>query len=247
MTPIRGRCPVGERLVVKVPHGSPQDADVRGRFDATASMRLACDQPINAISFRAYVEQFPVPTLPPGEVVVMDNLNTPSRNAPTTSSIPVMVNVKRSRSKRDNELVWLGRVPIEKDHGPALLLSHLTGKIDAHGSLAVSRTLFLVSESRRRKGKAARQVLLDHPLEDRCLQHVLSHLPELNRAYRYNVDTILADRLAARPENGPRRGLREVRKDGEGEHEVELPVPEWNRCRNGVTERQVLSNTTRMA
>jgi transposase len=34
------------------------------------------DQPINAISFPTYVEQFLVPTLRPGDVVVMDNLSS---------------------------------------------------------------------------------------------------------------------------------------------------------------------------
>ena len=32
------------------------------------------DGPINGTSFRAYIEQFLVPTLSPGDVVVMDNL-----------------------------------------------------------------------------------------------------------------------------------------------------------------------------
>jgi transposase len=34
------------------------------------------DQPINAVSFRTYVEQFLGPTLRPGDVVVMDNLSS---------------------------------------------------------------------------------------------------------------------------------------------------------------------------
>ena len=34
------------------------------------------DGPINGTSFRAYVEQFLVPTLSPGDVVVMDNLGS---------------------------------------------------------------------------------------------------------------------------------------------------------------------------
>jgi transposase len=77
MTPIRGRCPVGERLVAKVPHGH--------RKTLTFVAALRCDgigapcllnQPINAVSFRTYVEQFLVPTLRPGDVVVMDNLSS---------------------------------------------------------------------------------------------------------------------------------------------------------------------------
>jgi len=34
------------------------------------------DGPINGASFRAYIEQFLVPTLSPGDVVVMDNLGS---------------------------------------------------------------------------------------------------------------------------------------------------------------------------
>jgi transposase len=34
------------------------------------------DGPINGTSFRAYIEQFLVPTLSPGDVVVMDNLGS---------------------------------------------------------------------------------------------------------------------------------------------------------------------------
>jgi transposase len=77
MTPLRGRCPVGQRLVAKAPHGH--------RKILTFVAALRCDgitvscllnQPINAISFRTYVEQFLVPPLRPGDVVVMDNLSS---------------------------------------------------------------------------------------------------------------------------------------------------------------------------
>ena len=77
MTPLRGRCPVGQRLVAKAPHGH------RKTLPFVAALR--CDgitapcllnQPINAVSFRTYVEQFLVPTLRPGDVVVMDNLSS---------------------------------------------------------------------------------------------------------------------------------------------------------------------------
>jgi transposase len=77
MTPIRGRCPVGQRLIAKVPHGH------RKTLTFVAALRCdgihapcLLDQPINAISFRVYVEQFLVPTLRPGDVVVMDNLSS---------------------------------------------------------------------------------------------------------------------------------------------------------------------------
>ena len=39
------------------------------------------DQPVNAQSFTDYVEQFLVPTLAPGDVVIMDNLSSHKRPA----------------------------------------------------------------------------------------------------------------------------------------------------------------------
>jgi transposase len=77
MTPIRGRCPVGQRLVAKVPHGHRKTLTFVAalRCDGIGAPCLL-DQPINAISFRTYVEQFLVPTLRPGDVVVMDNLSS---------------------------------------------------------------------------------------------------------------------------------------------------------------------------
>ena len=39
------------------------------------------DQPVNAQSFKDYVEQFLVPTLAPGDIVIMDNLSSHKRPA----------------------------------------------------------------------------------------------------------------------------------------------------------------------
>lgn len=39
------------------------------------------DQPINGASFAEWVEQFLVPTLAPGDVVIMDNLSSHKRPA----------------------------------------------------------------------------------------------------------------------------------------------------------------------
>ena len=77
MTRRHGRCARGNRLVAKVPHG-------RWRT-LTFLAALRCDRitapcvidgPINGTSFRAYVEQFLVPTLSPGDIVIMDNLGS---------------------------------------------------------------------------------------------------------------------------------------------------------------------------
>jgi transposase len=65
----------GRRLVAKVPHGHWRT------LTFVAALRLdgitapcVLDGPINAASFLAYVEQVLVPTLRPGDIVVMDNL-----------------------------------------------------------------------------------------------------------------------------------------------------------------------------
>ena len=55
-----------------------EDRDVPRRTCATtASTRPAClTGPINGERFRAYVDQFLVPTLKPGDVVILDNLGS---------------------------------------------------------------------------------------------------------------------------------------------------------------------------
>jgi transposase len=77
MTRTRGWAPRGQRLVAKVPHGHWRTltflAALRhNRIDAP----LVLDGPINGERFVAYVEQFLVPTLSPGDIVIMDNLGS---------------------------------------------------------------------------------------------------------------------------------------------------------------------------
>jgi transposase len=72
-----GRCRRGERLRAKAPHGHWKTltflAALRhDRIDAPAVF----DGPINGRSFQAYVEQLLVPTLKPGDVVILDNLGS---------------------------------------------------------------------------------------------------------------------------------------------------------------------------
>ena len=80
MTRLRGWAPKGERLVDKVPcEGQVEDRDVPAPPCATtASTRPAClTDPSTASGFsRAYVDQFLVPTLKPGDVVILDNLGS---------------------------------------------------------------------------------------------------------------------------------------------------------------------------
>ena len=77
MTCLRGWAPRGERLVDKVPQGKWKTATFlaalrNDRIDAPCLF----DGPINGERFHAYVEQFLVPTLKPGDVVILDNLGS---------------------------------------------------------------------------------------------------------------------------------------------------------------------------
>jgi transposase len=82
MTRTHGRAARGKRLIAKVPHGHWRTltflAALRiDRIDAPCVL----DGPVNGRSFLAYVEQFLVPTLAPGDVVVMDNLGSHKNDA----------------------------------------------------------------------------------------------------------------------------------------------------------------------
>ena len=75
MTRLYGRCPRGERLVAPVPWGHWKTTTFIGalRQDGLVAP-CAFDGPINGEKFRAWVEQFLVPELKPGAIVILDNL-----------------------------------------------------------------------------------------------------------------------------------------------------------------------------
>ena len=77
MTRTHGRCARGQRLVARVPHGHWRTLTfVAGlRCDGIIAP-CVFDRPINAESFLAWVAEFLVPTLRPGDIVVMDNLSS---------------------------------------------------------------------------------------------------------------------------------------------------------------------------
>jgi transposase len=77
MTRTHGRCARGQRLIAKAPHGHWRTLTFlaalrRDRIDAPCVL----DGPINGRGFLAYVEQILVPTLAPGDIVIMDNLGS---------------------------------------------------------------------------------------------------------------------------------------------------------------------------
>lgn len=77
MAPLRGWAPIGERLPGPAPFGHWKTSTFIGalrhdRIDAP----WVFDGPVNGNVFRTYVERVLVPTLKPGDVVVMDNLGS---------------------------------------------------------------------------------------------------------------------------------------------------------------------------
>ena len=77
MTRARGRCAKGERLHVAIPHGHWITTPLVCCMGIRAMVApLVLDGPINRDAFLAYVEQFLVPVLKPGDILIMDNLST---------------------------------------------------------------------------------------------------------------------------------------------------------------------------
>jgi len=77
MAPLRGWAPRGQRLIGKVPQGKWKTMTFLAalRHDGIDAPWLL-DGPINGERFRAYVEKVLVPTLRPGDIVIMDNLGS---------------------------------------------------------------------------------------------------------------------------------------------------------------------------
>ena len=77
MAPLRGWAPKGERLRGFAPHGRWRTMTFLGalRYD-NFTAPCVFDGPINGECFRAYVEQVLLPSLKPGDIVIMDNLGS---------------------------------------------------------------------------------------------------------------------------------------------------------------------------
>lgn len=75
MARLRGRAPRGERCRAGIPHGHWKTTTFTGALRLTGmTAPMVLDGAMNGIAFRAYVEQVLVPTLLPGDIVIMDNL-----------------------------------------------------------------------------------------------------------------------------------------------------------------------------
>jgi len=94
MAPLRGWAPRGQRFVAKVPHGHWKTTTFVAalRLDRIDAPWLL-DGPIDGESFRTYVERVLLPTLRPGDLVIMDNLGSHKRKA-------VRELIRRSGAKR---------------------------------------------------------------------------------------------------------------------------------------------------
>ena len=77
MAPLRGWAPEGERLRVGIPHGHWKRTTFIAALRSTAlTAPMAIDGSINGASFLDYVKRILVPTLTPGDMVVLDNLSS---------------------------------------------------------------------------------------------------------------------------------------------------------------------------
>ena len=75
MARLHGRAPRGQRLRASIPHGHWKTTTFVGALRLTGmTAPMVLDGPMNGAWFLSYVEQVLVPTLAPGDVVILDNL-----------------------------------------------------------------------------------------------------------------------------------------------------------------------------
>lgn len=81
MTRPRGRSLCGTRVVATVPHGHWKTTTFLAALRTSGlTAPLVVDGAINGVLFQAYVEQQLVPTLHPGDLVILDNLSSHKRS-----------------------------------------------------------------------------------------------------------------------------------------------------------------------
>jgi len=82
MARTHARAPCGQRASGAVPHGHWQTSTFLAalRYDRLTAP-CVIDGPINGLTFQAYVEQILLPTLQPGDIVIIDNLGSHKGNA----------------------------------------------------------------------------------------------------------------------------------------------------------------------
>ena len=86
MAPLRGWGPSGQRLEASAPFGHWKTMTfIAALRHDRISAPWVIDGPINGESFLRYVEQFLVPALKPGDIVIMDNLGSHKGEAVRTA------------------------------------------------------------------------------------------------------------------------------------------------------------------
>jgi hypothetical protein len=77
MARLRGRCPRGQRTVAPIPHGHWKTLTfIAGLRHDGLTAPWVIDGPMTANIFETYIETQLVPTLTPGDVVILDNLSS---------------------------------------------------------------------------------------------------------------------------------------------------------------------------
>jgi transposase len=126
MTRRYGRSPRGTRLVASVPHGHWKTSTFLAAFRLDGiTAPCVIDGAVNGIIFLAWVEQFLVPTLRPGDIVVMDNLGSHK-----------VAGVREAIEGAGAELRYLP--PYSPDLNP---IEQVFAKLKAHLRKAAARTL----------------------------------------------------------------------------------------------------------
>ncbi|MFN0132746.1 MAG: IS630 family transposase [Phycisphaerales bacterium] len=77
MTRLRGRAPIGERLIDKTPHGHWKTTSLIAALGVRGvRCSTVVDGAINRDVFDAFIDQVLMPQLRPGDVVILDNLSS---------------------------------------------------------------------------------------------------------------------------------------------------------------------------
>lgn len=81
MTRLRGRAPIGQRLIAKIPHGHWKTTTLIAALGLHGVIcSTVADGAVNAETFEAFVEQVLVKELKAGDLVVLDNLSSHKRS-----------------------------------------------------------------------------------------------------------------------------------------------------------------------
>ena len=109
MATLRGWAPCGTRLTAKVPHGHWKTTTFLAalRYDRIEAPWVL-DGPIDGESFTIYVEKVLLPTLKPGDIVIMDNLGSHKGQAVRAliRSVGAKLFFLRKAAARTVEAVW---------------------------------------------------------------------------------------------------------------------------------------------